>query len=129
MIESYRDLFVFRKACELTAQIYRMTDGFPVEERYNLTGQMRRAAASIPMNIAEGYRRSSRRDYVHFLTIASGSCSELDAQLIISRDINLIDTSQYDAIHQNQRFVSILLTRLSSALKSNPNPGRPKPRA
>jgi four helix bundle protein len=117
MVSSYRELFVFKKACELAGRIYRMTGDFPADERYSLISQMRRAASSIPMNIAEGYRRTTRREYIHFLTIASGSCSELDAQLILSRDIDLITTAQYDAIHADQRFVSILLTRLIAALK------------
>jgi four helix bundle protein len=117
MVESYRDLLAFRKACELAGKVYRLTDGYPPEERYNMINQMRRAAASIPMNIAEGYRRNSRKEYINFLTIASGSCGELDAQLIISRDIDLITPEQYEKIHADQRFVSILLGRLISALK------------
>jgi four helix bundle protein len=117
MVSSYRDLFVFKKACELTKRVYRMTDGYPAEERYHLINQMRRAAASIPMNIAEGYRRTTRREYTRFLTIANGSCSELDAQLFLSREIDLITPAQYDSIHEDQRFVSILLTRLIDALK------------
>ena len=119
MVSSYRDLFVFKKACELAGKVYRMTDGYPPEERYNLINQMWRAAASIPMNIAEGYRRNSRKEYINFLTIASGSCGELDAQLILSRDTDLITSDQYEKIHQDQRFVSILLTRLIAALKTN----------
>jgi len=117
MVSSYRDLFVFRKACELAGQVYRLTGEYPGDERFSLISQMRRAAASIPMNIAEGYRRTTRREYIRFLTIANGSCSELDAQLILSREIDLITPAQYDSIHEDQRFVSILLTRLIDALK------------
>ena len=115
-IRSYQDLFAYQKACELATEIYRITDGYPRVETYNLVSQMRRAALSIPTNIAEGYRRTSRKDYIHFLSIAHGSCSELETHILLSRNVKMIGEIQYNRLQNTSRFVSILLTRLINAL-------------
>jgi len=88
-VKSHRDLDVWRDAIDLVEQMYRITAGFPVEERYGLTSQMRRAAVSIPANIAEGAARGGRKEYVHFLCMARGSISELETLLIVSRRLAL----------------------------------------
>lgn len=80
----HRELIVWQKAMEIVVGIYRLTKTFPAEERYGLTSQMRRAAISIPSNIAEGRRRNSENDYQRFLTIAFGSGAELETQLEIA---------------------------------------------
>jgi four helix bundle protein len=89
MIKSYRDLTVWQKAIELVIKIYALTDKFPTEERFGLTSQMRRAAVSIPSNIAEGNFRRSTKDYVQFLKIAFGSGAELETQLEIIKRLPL----------------------------------------
>ena len=83
-LQSHRDLLVWQRGVELTLAVYKLTQGFPREESYGLTSQLRRAAVSIPSNIAEGYGRGTRRDYSHFLTIARGSNLELQTQLLIA---------------------------------------------
>jgi len=88
-IQSYRDLRVWQEAMTLAEQIYHLTQNFPPAELYGMTGQMRRAAASIPANIAEGYGRESRGDYIRFLQIAQGSLRELETHLILAVRVNL----------------------------------------
>jgi len=72
-ISSYKDLLVWQRGCELTKGIYRLTMSFPKEEMYGLTHQIRRSTVSVPSNIAEGYGRGSRKEYVQFLQTARGS--------------------------------------------------------
>ena len=91
-VESYRDLLVWQQAVDLAVSIYDATRGWPREELYGLTSQVRRAAASIPANIAEGYGRETRPSYEHFLRVAQGSLKELETHLLIAQRIGL-DTS------------------------------------
>src|SRR3989304_4895952 len=94
-IKSYRDLVVWRRAKEYTVQIYKATEEFPVHELYGLTSQMRRAAVSIPSNIAEGFRRKSRKEKLQFLGIAYGSGAELETQLDISFSLGYIKQEEH----------------------------------
>lgn len=94
-INSYKDLIVWQKAMELVVKVYELTDKFPKEEIYGLTSQMRRAAISIPSNIAEGTCRGTRKDYRQFLLIAYGSCSELETQLEIAKRLNKTKNLEY----------------------------------
>ena len=80
-IQSYKDLLAYQKAYELALEVYKVTNKFPKEEAYGLVSQTRRAAISIPSNIAEGYRRGSRKEYIQFLNIAYGSAAELETQI------------------------------------------------
>ena len=84
-ISSYKDLVVWKKAVELAVATYQLTDKFPKEEVYGLTSQMRRAGVSVASNIAEGSIRGSKKDFCHFLRIASGSIAELETQVEISK--------------------------------------------
>lgn len=83
-MNSYKDLKVWQKSIELVVQVYTLTKSFPKEELYGLTSQIRRAAISIPSNIAEGFARRSKKDHIHFLRIAYASGAELETQLIIA---------------------------------------------
>ncbi|MDO8624321.1 MAG: four helix bundle protein [bacterium] len=85
MEQGFRSLIVWQKAMLLADEIYRLTKSFPASEQYGLTSQMRRAAISIPSNIAEGSRRSTKRDYAHFLRIACGSTAEIETQLELAK--------------------------------------------
>jgi len=87
MIKSYRDLVVWQKAMDLVTEIYRVSREFPKDEIFGLTGQMRRAAVSVPSNIAEGYGKSSRKEYIFFLTHARGSLLELETQILIAGNL------------------------------------------
>ncbi len=87
MIESYKKLIVWEKAIELVENIYKLTAEFPKDETYGLSSQMKRAAVSIPSNIAEGYKRKGLGEYLHFLSIADGSAAELETQLLIAEKL------------------------------------------
>jgi four helix bundle protein len=116
IIESHKDLDVYKKSYQLALQIYRMTRRFPTEEKYGLTDQLRRAAVSIPSNIAEGYRRYTHTDYVRFLRIAFGSCGELDTQLDLCRDLDLIESTDHARLSALSSDVSKMLHRLIKSL-------------
>jgi len=87
MAGSYKDLRVWKESFALSVAIYKLTRDFPSEELYGLTSQLRRAAVSIPSNIAEGYGRGTRRDYRSFISIARGSTLELQTQLGIANEL------------------------------------------
>jgi four helix bundle protein len=84
MQEGFKSLIVWQKSMELAQEIYRLTSLLPARENYGLADQMRRAAVSIPSNIAEGSRRNGKKDYSHFVSIAHGSLSELETQILIA---------------------------------------------
>ena len=92
---SYRDLVVWQKAIDLVVEIYKVTDRFPDRERYTLSSQMRRAAVSIPSNIAEGRSQSTRKDFINFLHTALGSGTELETQMIIAKKLDYLEDSNY----------------------------------
>ena len=87
---NHKDLDIWKESIKLVKEIYRITESFPESEKFGLVSQMRRAAVSIPSNIAEGSARSSDKDTVRFLDIASASCAELETQVIISAELNFI---------------------------------------
>jgi four helix bundle protein len=87
LVQSYRDLRVWGEAMQLAEMCYRFTRGFPPDESFGLTAQIRRAAASIPANIAEGYGREQTGSYVHFLRIAQGSCKEVETHLLLAERV------------------------------------------
>jgi len=87
-INSYRDLLIWQKGMALVRQVYLITTAFPDHERFGLSAQMRRAAVSVPSNIAEGQARQGRREFVQFLSHAEGSLAELDTQLTLAIDLN-----------------------------------------
>jgi four helix bundle protein len=109
----YRDLVAWQKAMDLAERIYRETAGFPLEERYGLTAQMRRAATSIPSNIAEGQgRRSSDDEFVRFLRIALGSLCELETQLELSLRLKMISAEQLSDVRPPAEEVGRLINGL-----------------
>jgi four helix bundle protein len=85
MGQSFKDLVVWQRAIELTIAVYKLTAKFPDSERFGLTNQLRRAAVSIASNIAEGYGRATKGEYVQFLGHARGSCSEVETQIVIAK--------------------------------------------
>ena len=94
--QSFRDLKVWQKSMELTAAVYRLTHGFPREEMFGLSSQLRRSAVSIPGNIAEGHGRMNPREFKHFLLIARGSNSELQTQLELAALLKFANGQQLD---------------------------------
>ena len=95
---SYRDLIVWQKAIDLVAEIYKITDEFPDREKYALSSQMRRAAVSVPSNIAEGRSRSTRKDFINFLHTALGSGTELETQLIIAQRLKYCPAPDFERV-------------------------------
>ena len=90
-MHNYKELRVWQKAVELCAAVYNLCAQFPPEEKYGLKSQMQRSAISIASNIAEGAGRNSNKEFKHFLSIANGSCYELETQLLISKNVGFID--------------------------------------
>ncbi len=93
-IESYRDLLIWQQAMELVTDVYALTKSWPKEELFGLTSQVRRAAVSIPANIAEGYGRESRASYQNFLRIAQGSLKELETLLEVALRVGIESKEQ-----------------------------------
>jgi four helix bundle protein len=116
-IKHYRDLIVWQKAVELVVVIYRITTKFPHAELYGLTSQIRRAAISIPSNIAEGQGRNTTRDFIHFLSIAHGSLKEMETQVIISQRLGFIEDKETSLIIESTNEIGRLISGLSKALK------------
>ena len=117
MLRSYRDLLVWQKAIEFAILIYRLSDGFPRTESYGLTSQMRRASVSVPSNIAEGYGRGSRKEYLQFLFIAQGSSKELETQTILSQPLSYATAARADRILSEAEVVGKMPASLIRSLK------------
>ena len=99
-LKSYRDLIYWQKSMDLVTMVYKLTSKLPKDEVYSLCNQMRRAAISIPSNIAEGYDRGSQKNYINFLHIASGSNSELQTQLEICVRIGYFSKEEVKPIYE-----------------------------
>lgn len=112
--KTFRDLIVWQKAIQLTKDIYQTTQHLPDVERFGLTAQMRRAAVSIPSNIAEGNARNTRKDYLHFLTVARGSLAELETQLIIAQELEMLNNTEtaMDQLQEVDRILQGLIRSL-----------------
>ena len=111
-IESYRDLIVWEQAIELAVAVYGTTRVWPKEELYGLTSQARRAATSVPANIAEGYARESRASYQNFLRIAQGSLKELETLLLIAERVGIISNQSVTPLMDQSDSVGKLLRLL-----------------
>lgn len=118
MLKSYRDLLVWQKAIELTVLVYRLTEGFPKREIYGLAAQSRRAGVSIPSNIAEGYGRGSRKEYLQFLSIAQGSLKELETQVILAERLAYATAAQAQRILIDAEIVGKMLGSLIRSLRA-----------
>ncbi|MCC7147280.1 MAG: four helix bundle protein [Phycisphaeraceae bacterium] len=115
----YRRLDVWHKAMELVEAIYSLTRKLPAEERFGLTSQLQRAAVSIPANIAEGYGRTHRGDYLHHLSMARGSLMELETLLIVAVKVKLLTRDTVKPTWKQCQQTSRMLTQLIRALKTN----------
>ena len=115
MARPHEKLDAWQQAMHLVRQINEMTSRFPPEERFGLTSQMRRAAVSIPSNIAEGAARETRREFAHFVSTARGSLSELETQALIAAGLGYIDRS--DDVFTALERVSQLVSGLHRSLK------------
>jgi len=119
-IRDYKDLHVWQKAMELAKQIYLLTSRFPSEEKFGLISQMRRAAVSIPSNIAEGQARNTTGEYVQFISHAEGSSAELDTQIRLCFDLDYCVGTDVEGIFKLLTDVQKMLKRLRHSLTTNP---------
>ncbi|MCA1613446.1 MAG: four helix bundle protein [Acidobacteria bacterium] len=118
-IKSHRDLIVWQKSMDLTVAVYQVTKSFPREETYGLTSQIRRAAASIPANIAEGQGRRLVGEFQQFLAHARGSLLELDTHLELALRLDYLNSERYAALNQRVVEVGKMLNGLLRSLRSN----------
>ncbi|OPX20473.1 MAG: four helix bundle protein [Desulfobacca sp. 4484_104] len=114
---SFRDLDVWRKSIDLVKEIYQITGKFPPSEIYGLTNQIRRAAVSIPSNIAEGQGRNSAKEFRQFLGIALGSVAEIETQLIIAQEIGYLSNEKFDFLIISLDTIRKMIKSLAKALK------------
>jgi four helix bundle protein len=113
---NYSDLIAWKKAFELALTIYRITSNFPIEEKYGITSQLRRAGVSVPSNIAEGQGRNSRGEFRHYLSIAQGSLKEIETQVLIAIALGYLGEKQADMLMARTAEVGRLVTGLSKSL-------------
>jgi four helix bundle protein len=118
-MRNFRNLKIWEKSHNLTLTIYKFTSSFPKEELYGLTSQMRRSSSSIPSNIAEGCGRNSQPQFARFLNIAFGSASELEYQLILSKDLGFIDEEAFDSLLDKVTEIKRMLTSLLKQVQSD----------
>ncbi|WP_294325480.1 four helix bundle protein [uncultured Chryseobacterium sp.] len=114
---NFKDLLVWQKSIDFVTEVYRTTEAFPKNEFYGLMSQIRRAAVSIPSNIAEGNSRRSKPDYLQFLKISRGSCAEVETQLIISKNLKFLNEEDYLKLNQEIIEITKMLNGLINYLQ------------
>jgi len=119
-IRDYKDLHVWQKGMQLAKEIYLLTGKFPSEEKFGLVSQMRRAAVSIPSNIAEGQARNTTGEFVQSISHAEGSAAEVDTQLRLSIELGYYSTNDLEAVFRLLTDVQKMLKRLRYSLTTNP---------
>src|ERR1041385_3423883 len=122
-MQGFRRLHVWEKAHDLTLEVYKVTARFPTDERYALTSQIKRAAASIGANIAEGCGRGSDADFTRFLLIAMGSASELEYHLLLARDLGYLREDDYQRLDGLTTEVKRMLASLIQKARGKANSG------
>ena len=118
-MRDFRELKVWEKAHGLTLAVYQATTAFPQDEQFGLTSQIRRCCASIPANIAEGCGRSGSSELARFLQIAMGSAAELDYHLLLARDLNYLQDSDYQTLSHQVAEVMRMLTAFIQKVRTN----------
>ena len=116
IIKNYQELIVWNKAMDLVSEVYSLTKLLPKEELFALSNQMRRAAISVPSNIAEGQQRMAPREFIRFLTIARGSNGELQTQLLICAHLSYFTSDQIQPVLSLSYEISKMLTTLIAKL-------------
>jgi len=125
-IKSYRDLTVWQKAVEMVTDAYRLSATFPKSEDFGLRIQVRRAAVSVPANIAEGHGRTGIREYLHHLSIAHGSLAEFETLLKVAVNLGYLEPSGVEAIEKQSEEVSRLVRALMRRLRERAEGERPR---
>jgi four helix bundle protein len=125
MINSYRDLKVWQEGMDLAEECYRLTRRFPQEEMYGITSQIRRAAVSVPANIAEGYGRDSRGEFVQFLRVAQGSLKEVETHLLLAQRIGYLSPDETGPMLIRADRMGRMLRSLYRVVQSKPATKKP----
>ena len=115
---SFRDLHVWSLSVTLISEVYRTTRSFPREERYGLIAQLRRAAISIAANIAEGYGRSTRGEYLNQISVARGSANEVEALFAVSEELGMVQSSELSQVRSQLDSTQRMLTKLKAGLEA-----------
>jgi four helix bundle protein len=118
-MSTFRNLKIWQKAIMLVTKIYHETKKFPQEEVYDLTSQIKRAPISIPSNIAEGYGREGKNDYLKFLNITMSSLFELQTQLEIGKNLNFISENNFISIYEDTRELEQMLSSFIKTIKTS----------
>jgi four helix bundle protein len=116
---NWKDLKIWQKAHALVLEVYRLTNGFPKEEVYGLTSQIRRSASSVPANIVEGQSRNTTKEYLVFLYNARGSLEETRYHLLLSKDLGYMEESIFEALESRCEEISKMLNSLIRSLKEH----------
>jgi four helix bundle protein len=116
-VRSYRDLVAWQKAVEMVTEIYRFSQTFPKEEMFGLISQIRRAAVSIPSNIAEGHGRLSRKEYIYFWGNARRSLAELETQVTIARNLGFLEEAKMNRVLEEAGELGRILNGLLASLR------------
>ena len=119
MGKPHHNLEVWKRSLNYVTRIYKVTAQYPDAEKFGLVSQMRRAAVSIPSNIAEGAARNSKKEFINFLHIAQGSAAELETQLFISQNLNFISQNQTDPLLQELEENSKMIIGLQKSLRKS----------
>jgi four helix bundle protein len=114
----YTELIAWQRAIDLAVAVYRVSRSMPADERFGLTGQMRRASISVPANIAEGQCRRTRGEFLNSLSVASGSVGELETHFILARRLEFIGTESVDDVLRKAAEVGRLINGLTNSLKN-----------
>lgn len=117
--KSFTDLIVWQKSYKLCVEVYKISKEFPSQENFGLTSQIRRCSVSIPSNIAEGYARKNRKEYIQFLYTANGSLAELQTQLMLSKDIGYSKEKDFTSLYSLSQEVGRMLWKMIVGLKEN----------
>ena len=125
-MRNYKELQVWQKTKNFAVTLYRVTEKFPRTEQFGLMSQIRRAATSVPANIAEGWGRQCTKEYIHFLTVARGSLMELETHLVIAGDLAYLNPDQLRDSQHEVEGIGQLLNRLIQALQAR-RASSPKP--
>ena len=114
----HEKLDVWKKAVAVVTTLYDLAKTFPSEERFGLTSQIRRAGVSIPANIAEGAARQSDKEFCQFLSIAQGSASELETELLIAKNLGYVSSEDFQRIYQDINVIARMIVGLSKTVKN-----------
>ncbi len=118
-MQDYKELKVWEKAHKFTLSVYEASKVFPKDELYSLTNQLRRAASSIPANIAEGSGKNTQAEFAHFLNIALGSANESEYFLILSKDLNYLNQNKFSELYNDINEIKAMLISLINKVRAS----------